>query len=252
MNFTESSKDYFNEFGYAKIEGFFSKIEIKNILYEYEIFLKEEAPKLRDKDINYSDKSAGIVNSVHKLAIREGQFFWDILHSKKMRELAEIFLLDRAIPRSAEMFTKPAKIGMKSPLHQDNFYWCLRPFVVGNAITIWIALDECDKSNGGLTYLEKTHILGIINHVNSYAPGSSQTIDDKSYLNNYKSVTPELQPGDLLVHDSHTIHYSEDNKSGNSRRGLTLQYQSENAQIDPKMKQHYESELEKQVAKRIN
>lgn len=247
MSHNEIAKNNFFNLGYTKVEGFFSKLEIKDILYQYKIFLKDEAPKLSGKDINYSDKSAGIVNSIHKLALREGQFFWDMLHSKKMKDLAELFLLGKAIPRRAEMFAKPEKIGMRSPMHQDNFYWCLRPFDVGNAITIWIALDECNKENGGLTYLEKTHTLGIINHVNSYAPGSSQTIDDKSFLDKYKAVTPELNPGDLLVHDSHTIHFSEDNKSGKSRRGLTFQYQSANAKVDELMVKYYETELEKQV-----
>ena len=250
MNQYKNAIANFYNFGYAKVEKFLSKNEIEKIINEYSLFLKDEAPKLSGKDINYSDRSAGIVNSIHKLALREGQFFWDILYSKKMRDFAEIFISGEDVPRRAEMFAKPAKIGLKSPLHQDNFYWCLKPFDVGNAITVWIALDECSKSNGGITYLEGSHKLGIIDHVNSYAPGSSQTIDDKSYLEKYKVVTPELMPGDLLVHDSHTIHYSEDNLSGMSRRGLTFQYQSAKAHADPKMSDHYTTELAKQVALR--
>lgn len=246
----DQAKVEFYKLGFTKVNKFFSDIQVENILKEYDIFLKDEAPLLTGKDINYSDKSAGIINSIHKLALKKGQFFWDLLHSKEMKQFAEIFLSGEAIPRKAEMFAKPAGVGLKSPLHQDNFYWCLRPFEVGNAVTIWIALDETDKSNGGVTYLEKTHTLGIVQHINSNAPGSSQTIGDESYLERYKTATPKLLPGDLVVHDSHIMHFSEANYSGKPRRGLTLQYQSKNAVIDTKMLEHYEFELKNQLRQR--
>jgi hypothetical protein len=46
------------------------------------------------------------------------------------------------------------------------------------------------------------------------------------------------------------MHFSEANYSGKPRRGLTLQYQSENAVIDTKMLEHYEFELKNQLRKR--
>lgn len=242
----------YEDAGFVKIENFFSRSEVKNIISEYNSFLKNEAPLLKGKDINYADHDKNIVNSIHKLAIREGQFFWDLLYSEKMIKFATIFLNGNAIPRRAEMFAKPAEKGLKSPLHQDNFYWCLKPFSLGTALTIWTALDFCSEENGGITYLEGSHKIGVVNHVNSYAPGSSQTIDDPNIINEYKVVTPVLKPGDILIHDSHTIHCSADNISGKSRRGMTLQYQSETSVIDEKMQNHYETELQKQVEARTN
>lgn len=237
----------FNNLGYAKIDAFFSKDDLQKIETEYQIFVKNEAPNLRGKDINYVDKEKTIINSIHKLALHPGQYFFELLHSARMKNLAEIFLSGEARPRRAEMFAKPADKGLKSPIHQDNFYWCLSPFEVGTALTLWVALDHCSEENGGLSYLIGSHKKGILEHVNSYAPGSSQTIKDRESLSEYRVVTPVLNPGDILIHDAHTAHFSSDNLSGRSRRGMTLQYQSAKAILDKDMYTHYQAELNRQV-----
>ena len=41
-----------------------------------------------------------------------------------------------------ELFAKPSKIGIMSPPHQDNYYWCLKN---GKSLTFWIALDKSNK-----------------------------------------------------------------------------------------------------------
>ena len=140
---------------------------------------------------------------------------------------------------------------MKSPIHQDNYYWCLKPFSTGTGLTIWIALDECEAINGGLTYLNGSQMTGILPHENSFAPGSSQTIKDpKTLLNKFEVVTPSLSPGDALIHDAHVAHYSEANVSGRSRRGMTLQYQSKTASVDNGRLADYEKKLKIQIDNR--
>ena len=63
--------------------------------------------------------------------------------------------------REAEYFAKPAKQGLESPMHQDNFYWNIEN---AQALNVWIALTRSNKNNGGLCYLEKSHTLGTLNH----------------------------------------------------------------------------------------
>ena len=72
-----------------------------------------------------------------------------------------------------EFFLKPKKTGMSSPYHQDNFYWNI---LSAKALNIWIACSEANENNGGVCYLEGSHLLGTINHEISFAKGSSQKI----------------------------------------------------------------------------
>ena len=145
---------------------------------------------------------------------------------------------------ASELFAKPAKYGLPTPIHQDNYYWC---FKNSNALTVWIALDKVSKSNGGICYYEKSHSLGLLKHVPSYAKGSSQKISNKKILKRCKKVFPNLYPGDALIHHSLIAHGSGRNMSNFSRRGLTLQYKAKNSKIDKKLKMNYEKQLKKQI-----
>ena len=51
--------------------------------------------------------------------------------------------------------------GMPAPIHQDNFYWCVDG---SNALTVWIALEDSGKKNGGIFYYDGTHKLGVLEH----------------------------------------------------------------------------------------
>ena len=73
----------------------------------------------------------------------------------------------------AEVFAKPAVVGMSVPIHQDNYYWNLNN---AKGVTVWIALDKSTKKNGALFYYKSSHKLRLLKHKNSYTPGSSQKI----------------------------------------------------------------------------
>ncbi|BBH54078.1 phytanoyl-CoA dioxygenase family protein [Fluviispira sanaruensis] len=188
------------------------------------------------------DSKKEIINSVHKLHINP--YFNNILVSEKMKNIASFFLEENSVARVSEMFAKPADKGLASPIHQDNFYWCL---VLANALTICLAVDPCSRENGVVSYMRGSRKLGLLPHVNSYAPGSSQTVERKSIPTNLEPVSEILNSGDVLIHHSLTIHWSAANTSGKSRLAMTLQYQGESVRIDPEMLKHYESNLLMQV-----
>mgnify|MGYP001609122381 CR=1 FL=1 len=187
-------------------------------------------------------QSGGTLNSLH--ALHDEPYFDRLLRSEKLRGLASACLGEPAVPRAVELFAKPAGVGLPSPWHQDNAYWCLDPPV---GVTVWLALDACGSENGGLTYLLGSHRDGLLPHVPSQAPGSSQTIPLEQ-LPAYARVTPTLEPGDALVHHCLTIHGSAANTSARARRGLTLQYQGVSAQVDEAKRHAYESALAVQLA----
>jgi len=99
-------------------------------------------------------------------------------------------------------------------------------------------------------YYNGSHKLGLVSHVESNIKGSSQTIKDKKKLKKFKKITPSLNIGDTLVHDSHIIHGSTNNNSKNNRMALTIQFQALKCRIDSKRQKIYLKSLNKQIKKR--
>ena len=80
-------------------------------------------------------------------------------------------------------------------------------------------------------YFNGSHKIGLVNHVASNIKGSSQTVKDVKIYSKYHKITPSLNAGDALVHDSHIIHGSTKNNSKKNRMGLTIQFQSKNVRL---------------------
>jgi phytanoyl-CoA hydroxylase len=219
-----------------------------NMLNEYiYYFIEKFSSQLAGREINWLDKERMLVNSVHKTDIDPSSPITALLKSTLLQSVLTKLMGEQALPRHAEIFAKPAHSGLASPMHQDNFYWCLAP---SNALTVWLSITGADKDNGGVSYYKGSHKLGLIQHENSYAPGSSQKIPDQSLPDDELLVTPELEPGDVLIHHSLTIHGSAPNKSSRDRRGITFQYQGESCRIDNAMQHRYTNALESQVKQR--
>lgn len=242
----ETEVEEYQSKGFTVLRGFFSAEEIAELNSEISNYIENEAPKLSGRNINYVD---GQINSIHALH-HDDNYFTRLAAKERVRVAAAAFLASEAELRGAELFAKPAKVGLPSPIHQDNYYWCVDG---ANALTMWVALDHCDESNGGLTYYEGSHKVGIVDHTDSFAPGSSQKIDEerlKSEFGDLAVTIPAVQPGDVLVHHSLTFHGSSANTSGRSRRGFTMQFKDAHAGYDQNMKAHYESRLAMQVKAR--
>ena len=246
MNSEQLKKEY-DDRGFVVVKNFFSPEEVRRVEDELNRFVETHSQGLKRDEINYS--KPGVINSIHRLAGYDSNtetYFGTLLNGDKVGNLAAIFLADKADPRRAEFFGKPAKVGLKSPWHQDNFYWGVAD---ANALTIWLALDHCDESNGGITYIEGSHKLGVVDHTDSFAPGSSQMVKEGKYTNGEMGavICPTLEPGDVVIHHSLTIHGSADNTSERSRRGITFQYKGVNSNYDEEMIKHYRSRLNIQV-----
>ena len=77
----------------------------------------------------------------------------------------------------------------------------------------WIALEKSDKKNGAMYYFNGSHKIGLVNHVASNIKGSSQTVKDVKIYSKYHKITPSLNAGDALVHDSYySLRYKNNSK----------------------------------------
>ena len=235
-------KNYSDD-GVVKIRKVFSIKEISLLKKKINIYIKKNSSKLKGKEINYINNE---VNSVHLFT---DKFFKTFSNQKKILDLGNFFLKTKPKVKHYEYFAKPKKIGMASPMHQDNFYWNLKK---PNSFTMWIAIDKAKKNNGAVEYLAGSH-KKLYAHSPSYAPGSSQMVKKLTSLKKkFKTKIFSLEPGDCLIHHSQIVHGSKKNISNFSRRGFTIQVTPKNVKVDTKRFKKYQKSLAQQIKMREN
>lgn len=229
--------------GVIRINKVFSKFEIRNLEKKIDEYIKKNAKILKGKEINFIKDE---VNSIH---LFKDIFFKRFSNQNKILKLSKFFLKAKPKIRHFEYFAKPRKIGLPSPMHQDNYYWNLTN---PNSFTIWIAIDKATKKNGAVEYLLGSH-KRLYSHIASHAPGSSQKVKKIEKLKNkFKKKSFNLSPGDCLIHHSQIIHGSKKNKSNYSRKGFTVQVMTTSSKVDKAKFKKYQDSLKKQIELRAN
>lgn len=237
---TDELRETFQKNGVVVIRNFWSDEEINDIKEHVEV-VKSDAIKLKGREVNLCKN--GALNSIHA-PVYDNKYFKELTHTSKVTETLQSLLKDDVEVRVSELFLKPAKYGMKVPIHQDNAYWCL---VNGIGATMWSAVTYSNENNAGVYYYLGSNKLGLLEHTSSFCPGSSQTIKDTSILNNFEKVIYDLNPGDVLVHHTYTAHGSEPNNSDNDRVGWTIQFKGKSDSYDSVRKEAYLKRLKEQL-----
>ena len=237
-------KKNYNKTGVIVKPALISDNDIEKLINELDRFYKENKEFLEEgKEVNYADSEKTVINSLHRLENYTGYFFNELSKRDNIVSLAEELLEDDAELISIQAFVKPGSIGLPAPFHQDNAYWCIEP---ANGLTIWIALDYCNESNGMVKYISGSHNIGVVEHTPSLAPGSSQIIEDEN-LPKGEIFTPSLSPGDAAIHHTMNVHGSNPNKSGKKRRGFLLCYKGKNTSRNQDLFNRYQKNLEKLI-----
>lgn len=118
------------------------------------------------------------------------------------------------------IFKNPGAWGQ--PWHQDSFYFPFEPArpVVG----IWLAVTEATLENGCLHVLPGSHREPVQVHVPDRRPGANYGYVEIVDHDTDASEPVLMQPGDLLVFDSHLMHRSTDNTSDGVRAAMVYHY----------------------------
>ncbi len=233
-------KNNFDNDGYVILNNFFKKKKIQSLRKNLFSYLSKKKLKLKKGDVHFANNSS-LINSVHHL---KWPFINKFKKNKKIVTIVKSLLEENIKSFGAEVFAKPAKIGMAAPIHQDNYYWNVDN---SKGVTVWIALNKSTEENGAIFYYKKSQKLGLLRHKASRAPGSSQVLKNMKILNKFKKVMPQLNVGDILIHHSLVLHGSKKNTSNKDRTGLTLRYIGKSSKINKVTKFKYEKELKKQL-----
>jgi phytanoyl-CoA hydroxylase len=239
-------KRKFKEDGYIFLPGFMSVEEIGELNKKLECFIENVVPGLPAKDVFYEDKND---LSTLKQIINVSQYapeFASLLNNSKFSTIAGELLEDKVIPRVLEYFNKPPKIGKPTPPHQDGYYFMLKP---AKAVTMWMALENVDEANGCVRYVRGSHLKGMRMHGRTQTLGFSQGIVDFGFPEDMENeIAFPAKPGDLLIHDSLTIHRADGNQTPDrSRKALGFIYFGESAREDVEAKAAYQAQLQMEM-----
>ena len=176
--------------------------------------------------------------------------WFDILFNGKTKQLAETLLDGEVITKNLQYFNKPPKIGKATPPHQDGYYFKLTP---PKALTMWLALDDVDENNGCIRYVKGSHLKGMRDHSMTGTLGFSQGISSYGNDDDIKNEIPiSAKKGDLIVHDSMTIHRADQNLSNcTNRRALGFIFYSADSEEDNVSLKKYKTELKDQQRGKI-
>ena len=124
---------------------------------------------------------------------------------------------------NSSFFAKPARVGTRTPWHQDGEYWPIRPLAT---CTVWIAIDASTTQNGCLRVMPGSHRdKRLARHHENNAPGLSLNLElDDAEFDERQARDIVLQRGQVSLHDVYLFHGSEPNLSDTPRRGITLRY----------------------------
>ncbi len=122
------------------------------------------------------------------------------------------------------VFNKPPAVDGRHPLHQDLRYFRMRP--PEKIIAAWTAISTCNRENGCLTVVPKSHRLGLLKHelpawdfINFafYGVVESNALERK-YI--------EMAPGDTLLFHPLLVHGSGRNRTAACRRSISTHFAS--------------------------
>lgn len=111
-------------------------------------------------------------------------------------------------------FLKSATRGVATPFHQDPAFW---RYNYPGAVSMWLALDPTDESNGCMEVCCGSHRGAILQHRHR-----TDWIHPGLDLNEHGLYARPviMEPGDVLVWDKNLVHGSGANHSPNRRWGI--------------------------------
>lgn len=145
-------------------------------------------------------KYPGILKNLDK----HDSWFHSHIHEGPHVELMSKLLDADIVPASAGCFVKrPNESESRIDPHRDLGPWKSAK----QGATIWFAIDPANPNNGSVNYLRGSHLE-----------------EQLSPMDTSRIYQADLQPGDAVVHNARTIHWSKGNSSPHLRRGITYFY----------------------------
>jgi ectoine hydroxylase-related dioxygenase (phytanoyl-CoA dioxygenase family) len=106
-----------------------------------------------------------------------------------------------------------------TPWHQDLPYW---PMNENGALSIWIALDDVDESNGCMMFVPKSQKIKNLKAVSLVNPEDIFSQAGAAELDRNTAAVVRMKAGSCTFHDGLTFHYAHANRTDKPRRALAI------------------------------
>lgn len=158
------------------------------------------------------------LRKLRRLIWNEPETWGPILVRAGVPELAREVLGDSATIVFHAAFLKPAEIGTPIAPHQDQALWSHE---YPSAFSLWFALTDVRRQNGGLYGCPGSQMRGLIPHRDDprYVWHPSLDLEHDALG---KPVQFELKAGDAVMWDRYFVHGSGSNDSPRDRRGMVV------------------------------
>ncbi len=144
----------------------------------------------------------------------------DLLKHPRIVACVRDLLGEDVIGWGSHFFCKMPCDGQDVAWHQDATYW---PFSPTKTVTVWLAIDDADRTNGCMRVIAGSHIHGRLQHAEADQHSVlDRTVDDPESLGEIVDI--ELAAGEISMHSDLLVHGSLANDSARRRCGLTLRY----------------------------
>ena len=199
-------KEFFDTNGYQIIENLFSKDQCDKLINEANGYVSDNYTPLMNKHFDLSE-------------------IFEFISNQKLVDIIEEYFGDTAMGLQTEFFFMPPNTrGFNA--HQDNTFVKAKE---NTFLSAWIALTDVFKENGGLIIWPKSHNEKQIifeetgeKKIVNQDPNANRTMT--LLPDNYKSITPILKKGSVLLIDKWLVHASNTNNTDNFRYSLLCTY----------------------------
>ncbi|XP_050727996.1 L-proline trans-4-hydroxylase-like [Eriocheir sinensis] len=209
---TEAMKKAFNENGYILVRNMFNQEEVAKVRTALENPNGVQRYALKRAD--GSDRANRLVLWNHP-----GRDVTGVMaRTERVVGTAEQMLGgDEVYHYHTKLIMKDAKIGGTFCWHQDYGYWYKNGCLYPDMLSVFIPMDDTDKTNGCLQVLRGSHRMGRVNHklLGEQQQAEPERVEEAHKILLHEYV--EMKAGDALFFHCNLLHTSAANTSDRRR-----------------------------------
>ncbi|XP_052789581.1 probable phytanoyl-CoA dioxygenase [Mya arenaria] len=227
---SDGMRDKFNENGVIMVRNLLSKEEVDYIMASM------QAPEFKQTMRGVDD---GEGRKAHmNIWNQPGKDVTGMVgRCEKVVNTCEALLEGEVYHYHSKLMGKPPREGGRHLWHQDYGYWYQNGCLFPNMITVFIAMDKCEKANGCLQYLPGSHLCGRLDHHRLGGQFEADTDRIEDIKKHCPLAFAEMESGDALFMHCNVLHCSSANLSDKRRWALLCCYNR--ADNNPIIKHHH-------------
>ena len=225
FEYTEEQRQRFEQDGYLIFPRFLTAEGLTHCQSECDALLERRHP----------NRPAEMIISAH---VRD-RWLFELATEPKLLDIVEAHLGPDLLLWSTHLLCKPPGDGRSIPWHQDEIYFNIDGKYPP---TLWLAFDDVDEENGGLTVLPGMHKHGLFSTVDSGRTDFNKGLVLEDIAPGVEPVPYRMRAGQLGMHHPRMPHASPPNLSDRWRRVVTFSYVTADAELATRTYRDYQTD----------